>query len=125
MAIAPRKRSPVSPRLQYPSYKDKTATIVYDDAKADVSQLTSATTKAGIRPRLRADLMLLQSTITCPHCGVAKTETMPTDACQFFYECSGCGNRLKPKAGDCCVFCSYGSVPCPPIQENGKSACCG
>src|SRR5215475_11896292 len=26
------------------SYKDKTATIVYDDAKADVSQLTSATT---------------------------------------------------------------------------------
>jgi mercuric ion binding protein len=29
------------------SYKDKTATIVYDDAKADVDQLTSATTKAG------------------------------------------------------------------------------
>jgi len=29
------------------SYKDKTATIVYDDAKADVNQLTSATTKAG------------------------------------------------------------------------------
>jgi hypothetical protein len=24
--------------------------------------------------------------------------------------------RLRPKAGDCCVFCSYGSVPCPPIQ---------
>jgi mercuric ion binding protein len=29
------------------AYKDKTVTIVYDDAKADVSQLTSATTKAG------------------------------------------------------------------------------
>ena len=29
------------------SYKEKTATIVYDDAKADVNQLTSATTKAG------------------------------------------------------------------------------
>lgn len=29
------------------SYKDKTATIVYDDAKADVNELTSATTKAG------------------------------------------------------------------------------
>jgi hypothetical protein len=28
----------------------------------------------------------------------------------------------KPKPGDCCVFCSYGSVPCPPMQE-GKS--CG
>jgi len=29
------------------SYKDRTATITYDDAKADVNQLTSATTKAG------------------------------------------------------------------------------
>ena len=46
---------------------------------------------------------------------------MPTDACQFFYECKGCGERLKPKPGDCCVFCSYGSVPCPPVQARG---CC-
>ena len=29
------------------SYKDKTATVIYDDAIADVNQLTSATTKAG------------------------------------------------------------------------------
>jgi mercuric ion binding protein len=29
------------------SFKDKTATIVFDDAKAGVSELTSATTKAG------------------------------------------------------------------------------
>ena len=29
------------------SYRDKTATVVYDDAKADVNQLTTATTKAG------------------------------------------------------------------------------
>jgi hypothetical protein len=49
-------------------------------------------------------------------------ETMPTDACQFFYNCKGCGERLKPLAGDCCVFCSYGSVPCPPIQTNLR--CC-
>jgi hypothetical protein len=73
--------------------------------------------------------MLLQSTITCPHCAVAKTETMPTDSCQFFYECTGCGTKLKPKPGDCCVFCSYGSVPCPPIQaqragEPGAASCC-
>jgi hypothetical protein len=49
---------------------------------------------------------------------------MPTNACQFFYDCGGCGSRLKPKPGDCCVFCSYGTVPCPPVQENGKGACC-
>jgi hypothetical protein len=35
--------------------------------------------------------MILKSIITCPSCGTAKLETMPTDACQFFYECSGCG----------------------------------
>lgn len=27
---------------------------------------------------------------------------------------------LRPKAGDCCVFCSYGSVKCPPIQLAGS-----
>jgi hypothetical protein len=41
---------------------------------------------------------------------------MPNDACQIFYDCKGCGERLKPKPGDCCVFCSYASVPCPPVQ---------
>jgi hypothetical protein len=47
---------------------------------------------------------------------------MPTDACLFFHECADCHTRLRPKAGDCCVFCSYGSVPCPPIQAG---AACG
>jgi len=60
--------------------------------------------------------MILQSTITCPNCGNTKTETMPSDACQFFCDCANCGARLKPKSGDCCVFCSYGDVPCPPVQ---------
>lgn len=67
----------------------------------------------------------LQSKITCPVCGFIKEETMPTDACQFFYECTNCGEVLKPIPGDCCVFCSYGSVQCPPIQETGQNKCCG
>jgi hypothetical protein len=62
------------------------------------------------------------SVLTCPECGVSKTETMPTDACQFFYECGNCKVVLRPKPGDCCVFCSYGSVKCPPIQS--QSPCC-
>jgi hypothetical protein len=66
--------------------------------------------------------MILVSVITCPHCGTAKSESMPTDACQFFYTCTGCGARLRPKEGDCCVFCSYGSVPCPPIQAERSGA---
>jgi hypothetical protein len=70
------------------------------------------------------------ATITCPHCGLAKVETMPVDACRFFYDCTGCGARLKPKPGDCCVFCSYGSAPCPPIQATRRdhataASCCG
>jgi hypothetical protein len=67
--------------------------------------------------------VVLESVLTCPHCGYARQETMPTDACQFFYECGGCGALLRPKPGDCCVFCSFGSVKCPPIQQHG--ACCG
>ena len=41
---------------------------------------------------------------------------MPADACIYFHSCTRCGITLKPKPGDCCVFCSYGSVPCPPVQ---------
>ena len=71
----------------------------------------------------------LQSTITCPECGHQAIETMPTDACQYIYDCDRCGASLKPKKGDCCVYCSYGSVPCPSIQEGqqGQAAasCCG
>jgi hypothetical protein len=59
---------------------------------------------------------VLQSQITCPRCGWRRNETMPSDACQFFYECTGCSALLRPKPGDCCVFCSYGSVKCPPVQ---------
>lgn len=35
------------------------------------------------------------------------------DACQFFHICASCGVRLRPKMGDCCVFCSYGGAALP------------
>jgi hypothetical protein len=63
----------------------------------------------------------LLSVLTCPGCSAEAEETMPENACQFFYECRGCGKLLRPKPGDCCVFCSYGSVPCPPVQAEGNS----
>jgi hypothetical protein len=65
--------------------------------------------------------IVLQSTITCPRCGAKKTETMPTDACVFIYECGACGGHFAPKRGHCCVFCSYGTVQCPPVQESSAS----
>ena len=65
---------------------------------------------------------ILDSALTCPHCGLVTVERMPTDACLYFYQCTGCQSVLRPKAGDCCVFCSYGSVKCPPVQE--ARGCC-
>jgi hypothetical protein len=65
---------------------------------------------------------VLQSVITCPECGARCAEEMPVDACIYFYECTGCHALLRPKPGDCCVFCSFGTVKCPPVQAAG--GCC-
>ncbi|HMB89975.1 MAG TPA: GDCCVxC domain-containing (seleno)protein [Rhodothermales bacterium] len=64
--------------------------------------------------------------ITCPLCQAITQAEMPTDACQFFWECPACATLLRPKPGDCCVFCSYGSEICPPRQTAPSSdgACC-
>ena len=52
----------------------------------------------------------LESVLTCPACGHAKREVMPTDACQFFYECEHCKTVLRPTAGDCCRSSSIPSL---------------
>ncbi|MEE3006116.1 MAG: GDCCVxC domain-containing (seleno)protein [Chloroflexota bacterium] len=57
-----------------------------------------------------------KSILTCPQCGFAEDLEMPTDACQFFHECSGCHTVLRANEGDCCVFCSFGDVKCPSQQ---------
>ena len=66
--------------------------------------------------------VVLDSSITCPVCGHRKDETMPTDACVWLYECEHCKTVLRPKSGDCCVYCSYGTNRCPPMQQSGS--CC-
>lgn len=58
----------------------------------------------------------VHSVITCPVCRAQSKERMPTDACQYMYACTGCGMVLRPRRGDCCVFCSYGTVKCPLMQ---------
>jgi hypothetical protein len=84
--------------------------------------LSSITDLYKTRQYKKMDKIELQSIITCPECGYKKEETMPTDACTFFYQCKSCKTRLKPNPGDCCVYCSYGTVKCPPIQMD-KSCC--
>ncbi|MHA2219549.1 MAG: GDCCVxC domain-containing (seleno)protein [Candidatus Hodarchaeales archaeon] len=61
-----------------------------------------------------------EAKLTCPKCGFVQQAEMPTDACQHFYKCVNCGVMLKPKEGDCCVFCSYSDTPCPPKQLEEK-----
>src|SRR5262249_6536582 len=63
-----------------------------------------------------------RSVLTCPACGTQSEEEMPLGACVYFHECGGCGKLLKPNKGDCCVFCSFGTVKCPPVQTS--NSCC-
>jgi hypothetical protein len=60
----------------------------------------------------------VEATITCPLCGFQKAESVPTDACHFFYQCEGCDQILRPLEGHCCVFCSYADKSCPPCQAD-------
>ena len=62
------------------------------------------------------------SVLICPACGASAEEEMPLDACIYFYECRGCATLLRPTKGHCCVFCSFGTVPCPPVQASAP--CC-
>ncbi len=72
---------------------------------------------------MEAAVAILESMLTCPECGNATLEKMPLDSCRFFHECVHCHRLMRPLPGDCCVFCSYGSVKCPPVQLQGR--CCG
>ncbi|MDH3439518.1 MAG: hypothetical protein OEM63_02110 [Gammaproteobacteria bacterium] len=66
--------------------------------------------------------MIEYSDINCPECGHIEREKMPVNACQYFYDCKGCAAVIKALPGDCCVFCSFGTVKCPPVQTDGE--CC-
>jgi hypothetical protein len=66
--------------------------------------------------------MIRMSTIHCPVCGFTRPEPMPADACIVVYACAQCGAVVRPKPGDCCVFCSYGDQKCPPMQHDLSTA---
>jgi hypothetical protein len=60
--------------------------------------------------------MLDMAILTCPNCGYKKEMAMSALACEYFHECENCRALLRPKQGDCCVFCSYANVKCPSVQ---------
>lgn len=67
-------------------------------------------------------MAILASELHCPHCGHVEAVSMPTNACVFFHPCVRCRALIRPREGDCCVFCSFGTVACPPMQAGG--GCC-
>jgi len=69
------------------------------------------------------DSRILTSVLRCPHCEHEEALAMPTDACMFFHECASCHVVIRPSAGACCVFCSFGSVVCPPRQGGAGVSC--
>lgn len=70
-----------------------------------------------------AEVAVERADLTCPSCGTVSDEVMPTNACQFFWTCPHCHVRHRPEEGDCCVFCSYGTRPCPSAEPALPSAC--
>ena len=66
-------------------------------------------------------LVITKSILTCPQCGFVRREEMPTVSCWITYRCPGCGTDLWAAPGDCCVFCTFGSVPCPAVQQRQSS----
>lgn len=66
----------------------------------------------------------LWSAVRCPACAYVEPLAMSMNACLVFHACAGCGAIVRPRAGDCCVFCSDGSVACPPVQAGGTPGPC-
>ncbi|WP_130277496.1 GDCCVxC domain-containing (seleno)protein [Cecembia calidifontis] len=64
---------------------------------------------------------LTTNLFTCPN-ATKKSEIIPKDTCQYFYECGNCKIVLRPKEGDSCLYWNYGTVNGPPRQA-GTSCC--
>ncbi len=68
--------------------------------------------------------MILESTLTCPHCKHKETHTLEEKIVPVRYQCGGCHQSPRINAGDCCIYCVFGDYPCLQSQIEGAS-CCG
>jgi hypothetical protein len=50
-------------------------------------------------------------------CDHTEEFAMPRYAARTWYKCGGCGTVYRTGKGECCIFCSYGSTPCPDAQR--------
>ena len=106
------------------NFDQKTATVTYDPDKAQPEALTEATANAGYPPQCRSEVtmsaIVLESVLTCPRCGFAGNHAH--GRLPVLLRVQQLQGAAAPNPGDCCVFCSFGSVKCPPIQQ--QLGCC-
>jgi hypothetical protein len=54
--------------------------------------------------------------VTCPVCKTKVREVMCSETVKVIYHCPACLAWVSPKKGDHCIYDSYGSAKCPPVQ---------
>jgi hypothetical protein len=59
----------------------------------------------------------LTTLMSCPGCKHKAPVSMIVGLREEFYQCPKCNTLHNAKLGDCCVYCSYGDVECPAIQD--------
>jgi hypothetical protein len=68
------------------------------------------------KTKVKWDGIVGDCVVTCPVCKTQVQETMCSETLKLIYHCPVCLSWLSPKKGDHCIYDSYGSVNCPPIQ---------
>jgi DNA-directed RNA polymerase subunit RPC12/RpoP len=69
---------------------------------------------------VREATMLNTATIVCPHCQHPSEETMRVRVVERTIRCSECSETIETPADKHCVWCAYGDIPCPVVQNAGS-----
>ena len=69
---------------------------------------------------VRVATMLNTATIVCPHCQHPSEETMRVRVVERTIRCSECSETIEAPADKHCVWCAYGDIPCPVVQNAGS-----
>jgi len=88
-----------------------------DKFKLIYQDILKRTSPISLKDSKDNEIKVLNSKRTNPIYKNLENEQMPTNYCQYFWECPHCKKNLKPKEGDCCIYCSYGNTKCPSIQK--------
>ncbi len=67
--------------------------------------------------------MILESILTCPNCSHQKQEKLLENTFPTRFRCGNCQEMAEVKLGDCCIYCSFGDIPCLQSQIEGSSCC--